>query len=177
MSSQHLSVFAAVVKTSYDFFNYTSLNGFKLLYINRNLKVQSLLWSLILATVISFSIYVLLSIWDSFVRNPTLTTLENVEFKIWNTPFPAIGICSVNKLSAKAAIEYSKVLFEKSQGVIPQNTILEYIRHFAALFDSNAFDEDEALEVQNFLDKYDSPNYYDYFNVGKAMDKVSIFFY
>lgn len=175
MSSQHLSVYAAVVKTSYEFYNNTSLNGFKLLYANRNFKLLNSLWSLVLVTVISFSVYVCISLWDSFMRNPTIITLENEDFKIWNTPFPAIGICSVNKLSAKSAIEYSKVLFEKSQGALSETEILNNIRYFAGLFDSNAFDADEAMEIQNFMDKYDSPNYYDFFNVEKAMYLVSLF--
>lgn len=126
-----------------------------------------------LVAVISFSAFVLLSLWNNFTRNPFLTTLEKDEFEIWDTSFPAVGICSVNKLSAKAAIEYSKVLFNKSHGALPENKILENIRYFAALLDTKAFDPDEALEVQNFMDKYDSLNYYDYFDVKKAMHLVS----
>lgn len=177
MSSEEVSIFAVIVKTSYEFFKNTSLNGFILLYRNRNSKLLIYLWSLVLVAVISFSVYVLLTLWENFTRNPFLITLESDEFKIWETPFPAVGICSVNKLSAKAAREYAKVLFHKSRGAVPENKILENIIYFAALVDTKAFDPVEALEFQNFLDKYDSLNNDDYFDIKKAMHMVSIFCY
>lgn len=51
--------------------------------------------------------YILFFALDGFVSKPTFTSLESVDHPIWEIPFPATAVCSVNKISKKAAMNYA----------------------------------------------------------------------
>lgn len=51
--------------------------------------------------------YILFFALDGFVSKPTFTSLETLDHPTWEIPFPAVAICSVNKISRRAAMEYA----------------------------------------------------------------------
>lgn len=70
-----------------------------------------LLWYLIQLCAVTAAVYIFLHAWQNFTAKPTFTTLQSVKHPIWEVPFPAVSICSVNKISRKAAWEYAEELF------------------------------------------------------------------
>jgi amiloride-sensitive sodium channel len=56
------------------------------------------------------AIYIVLFAWSRFTDNPTITTLESQHYSIYNLNFPAVSICSNNKISKKYAEEYAEFL-------------------------------------------------------------------
>lgn len=51
--------------------------------------------------------YIFVFALDGFVSKPTFTSLDNIKHPISAIPFPAVAICSVNKISRKAAMDYA----------------------------------------------------------------------
>lgn len=51
--------------------------------------------------------YIFLYAFDGFVAKPTFTSLESVNYPIREIYFPAVAVCSVNKISKKAAMDYA----------------------------------------------------------------------
>lgn len=57
------------------------------------------------------AVYIFLHAWQNFARQPTFTTLHSVKHPIWRVPFPAVSVCSANKISRKAARLYAEELY------------------------------------------------------------------
>lgn len=69
-----------------------------------------LMWICIQIIAVSSAIYILLDSWFSFTKNPTFTTLVSQQYPIWDLSYPAISICSINKISRAAALDYANEL-------------------------------------------------------------------
>lgn len=48
--------------------------------------------------------------WGRFTDNPTITTLESQQYSVLDIPFPAVAVCSNNKISKSAADQYAQYL-------------------------------------------------------------------
>lgn len=51
------------------------------------------------------------TIYDSFVLNPLITTLYDTVYPVKNIPFPAVSICSNNRISRREAMKFAKELW------------------------------------------------------------------
>lgn len=71
---------------------------------------ENLLWILVLLIAISFSMYVVLNSWFAYTLNPIFTMIVSTHHPIWEVKFPAVSVCSNNKISKRRAIAYSKEL-------------------------------------------------------------------
>lgn len=49
-------------------------------------------------------------LWLNFATAPIVTTLETHQFPVENVPFPAVGICNINKMSLQKAKSYANWL-------------------------------------------------------------------
>lgn len=82
------------------------------------------MWICIQSVALAGAIFlVLYSLYD-FTRSPTFTSLANHQYPITSTPFPAIGICSANKISRSAVEEFFENLY-----VSIENFPLKYLIH------------------------------------------------
>lgn len=52
---------------------------------------------------LTFAIVLMLLVWNRFQTTPTITTVETINYPIWNLPFPAVTICNNNKVYGPAA--------------------------------------------------------------------------
>lgn len=50
------------------------------------------------------------TIYASFAENPLITTLYDTIYPVANIPFPAVSICSNNRISRREAIAFAKEL-------------------------------------------------------------------
>lgn len=57
---------------------------------------------------VSATVFIFWHAWQNFTNQPTFTTLQSVKYPIWRVPFPAVSVCSVNKISRKAARAYAE---------------------------------------------------------------------
>jgi amiloride-sensitive sodium channel len=48
--------------------------------------------------------------WITFQENPTILVTDSTHYPIWNYPFPAVTVCSFNKLSKSRVYALAKEL-------------------------------------------------------------------
>lgn len=114
------------VMTIRQFFESTTLHGFKYLvqsgrspfekWAFLHLKQEELkiififfrlLWYFIQICALVATVYIFLKAFDDFAAKPTFTSLESMNHPVWEVSFPAVAVCSVNKISKKAAMQYA----------------------------------------------------------------------
>lgn len=113
--------------------------------------------------------------WGRFTDNPTITTLESQQYSVLDIPFPAVAICSNNKISKSAADQYAQYLYviinyENILYIInfpriakqllnpsiklPGN-LQTLVRYMGRMYDSDIEGMDEFVKFQDFLDTID----------------------
>ncbi|XP_017957460.1 sodium channel protein Nach [Drosophila navojoa] len=98
-------------KTLVEFFKKTSLNGFGLLYFIRRRPYQRLFWFLFIATGIASATFVVCTTLLQFLARPTVISLSEASFESAESlPFPALSICSANKLSRQRLEAFAEQL-------------------------------------------------------------------
>lgn len=65
------------------------------------------LWYVIQLCALAGAGYIFLYALDGFVAKPTVTSLEGIDYPTEEVTFPAVAVCSVNRISKKAAMEYA----------------------------------------------------------------------
>lgn len=69
-----------------------------------------LIWLLMHATTFIAMLAVLLLTWEQFIAQYFVINLKDPLYPIENVPFPAVSICSNNRISMQAAINYAQEL-------------------------------------------------------------------
>lgn len=69
-----------------------------------------ILWIIVHTVTITSAIFIVLYAWNQFTLRPTFTTMDNQHYSIKYIAFPAVSICSNNKISKTAAEKYSQYL-------------------------------------------------------------------
>lgn len=73
-------------------------------------RFDRLFWYSIQLCALAGAGYIFLYAFDAFANKPTYTSLESVNYPIYEIDFPAIAVCPVNKISKKAALAYATEL-------------------------------------------------------------------
>ncbi|XP_036343716.1 uncharacterized protein LOC118752976 [Rhagoletis pomonella] len=91
---------------------------------------------------------------SDILRSPTVVTLETNQYLVEKVPFPAVSICSVNKLSRSAVNAFIEEIRDQFDPQLTPEIWLQKVKLLAGIFDSGSVDFKEAAEFQkNFLDK------------------------
>lgn len=80
--------------------NYSSVNYLRLRFM----------WAIIHIFGACSLIFFTKTIYASFAENPLITTLYDTIYPVGNIPFPAVSICSNNRISKREAIAFAKEL-------------------------------------------------------------------
>ncbi|KAJ3642287.1 hypothetical protein Zmor_025087 [Zophobas morio] len=91
------------------------------------------------------------TLYNDFLNNPTVTSLEDASFPVTRVPFPGISVCSVNKISKRKAQDLATHLATISNK--NQSLILRYVRFIGQLhdFDGARSKIRELVEFQTIL--------------------------
>ncbi|XP_055914778.1 pickpocket protein 28-like [Eupeodes corollae] len=141
----------ALKLTAIDFFKNTSLTGFKLLSFLGHSKFLQSIWIPFLLTGVIAGTFITGHCLYYFQLNPTVTYVNSFRHPVSEVPFPGVSICSVNKISKRAILEYARNISELHKD-LDENVLLERFELFGGLFDSSGFDIDNAYDLQVFLD-------------------------
>lgn len=68
------------------------------------------MWFVVILIASIASIGCVLFAWDNFTITPTFTTLQDQQYPVWLVPFPAVSVCSANKISRSEAVKYANEL-------------------------------------------------------------------
>ncbi|XP_055645241.1 pickpocket protein 28-like [Toxorhynchites rutilus septentrionalis] len=119
---------------------------------------RSLLWLVFLTIETVILVIVLIDAWHNFTTNPLITTLHNRHFPIEFVPFPALCVCSNNRISRAAAHRFAEQL--RRNDALKRNVsfFLEQVKLLGSLYDFEYENPQEMNKFQQLLDLYDAGN-------------------
>ncbi|XP_055850653.1 pickpocket protein 11-like [Episyrphus balteatus] len=112
-------------KTTFELFcDLSSIHGISMLYLNKSASLcERILWRIIIFTAIIITI-VVLYYWTAINHEtPTVTLIETTSYPGFVVPFPAITLCSLNRISRRRAIKLAEKFVLKSN--LTKEKILE----------------------------------------------------
>ncbi|XP_065363563.1 pickpocket protein 11 [Calliphora vicina] len=145
-------LYAAAKETLVEYFQKTSLNGFGLLYSIRRRKYQRLFWFTFIVMGVTFATYVCSTTLISFLKDPTVTALNTQKYTVFNVPFPSVAVCSNNKFSREAILNYALDITLRSPDFNPPEYWQHKLKQLAGLLNTDSTDFDEALKLHNNLE-------------------------
>lgn len=130
-------------------------------------------WYIIQLIAFGATIYLLLFALGDLTVKPVYTQLKSFRYPVSNIPFPAVGVCTVNKISKKAAIKYAQFLSSKTSEYT-FDWFFKRIPYIGRVLDIDLVNYDEFVEFQNVLDRFDISPLTGRFNTQEIIrDKVS----
>lgn len=93
-----------------ELFSKYTMHGYKNLVENKRLTVEKFIWFCVHFFAVSASLWIVWTTWTDFTDNPTITTLESQNYPVKGIPFPAVGLCNINRISKWRARKYAEQL-------------------------------------------------------------------
>ncbi|XP_017039338.1 pickpocket protein 28 [Drosophila ficusphila] len=108
-------------------------------------------------------------------QDALVTTMYHPLYPIWKVEFPAISVCSLNRISQRAAWQYAHELSGKDPKLRNASYFYKQMEAFMYLYydPSDKVDMDSALRFQSFLDKFDMEEQDLFFNTRKRMHALT----
>ncbi|KAH8335649.1 hypothetical protein KR074_007695 [Drosophila pseudoananassae] len=152
-----------------------SLQGYNKLLSPDLTLGERLIW-LLLHTVTAVSLVVVLSLtWEQFVAQSFVTNLKDPLYPVENVPFPAVSICTNNRISRKAALKYAEELRRSSPITRPVEYYLErlgYLRDFYVHV-GVTIDSEDFVSFQTFLDVFGTWQNETFFDTRRIMKMLT----
>ncbi|CAD7090362.1 unnamed protein product [Hermetia illucens] len=125
----------------------------------------------VIAHVTAFITLALLlnTIWEEYNSKPLTTNLHDAVYPVELIPFPAISICSNNRIMKSAAIEYATFLSTLDPEHRSPEYFLDNVKRMGSLYDLDVTYLKEMNEFQSFLDKYDTNTTDSVYNIRRRM--------
>ncbi|XP_036675289.3 pickpocket protein 19 [Drosophila suzukii] len=141
----------------------------KLVEPGRRIK-ERFFWFIFHITALSVLIAFL---WGTYTneREALVTTMYHPMYPIWKVEFPAISVCSLNRISQRAAWQYAHELSGKDPKHRNASHFYDQLKAFMYMYydPTDLADIDNALRFQSFLDKFDTGEEDLFFNTRKRM--------
>ncbi|EDW38797.1 GL13740 [Drosophila persimilis] len=128
-------------------------------------------WLIFHITALSVLIAFLWGTYTNEVQDALVTTIYHPLYPIWKVQFPAISVCSFNRISERAAWRYAQELSGKDPKQRDASFFYDQLKDFFNLFYNphGTTDIDNALRFQSFLDKFDVEANELFFNTRRRM--------
>ncbi|XP_037943863.1 sodium channel protein Nach-like [Teleopsis dalmanni] len=143
-----------------DLFRNISLHGYANLIITQHSVWEKLIWLAVHATTLFALLTVLLLTWEQFVAQYFAINLHDPLYAVENVPFPAVSICSNNRISQQEAMTYANQLHKSD----PSNRSVVYFLESIQLLNNLYVKHGETINTealtnfQAFLDTHDAWN-------------------
>ncbi|XP_037943866.1 sodium channel protein Nach-like [Teleopsis dalmanni] len=158
-----------------DLFRNISLHGYKYLFASNFTVWEKLIWLSLHVSMFCVVIVALSLSWDQFVGQYFVINLQDPLFPVEKVPFPAVSVCSNNRISLREAMSYANELQKKD----PANHTLDYylagIRNFTDFYYKyeNTAKEGDYSNFQAFLDNFETAENESFFNMSKIMQRLT----
>ncbi|BFF92034.1 pickpocket protein 28 [Drosophila madeirensis] len=160
--------FAAALK---DFLQNLSFHCYgKLVEPGRRIQ-ERFFWLIFHITALSVLIAFLWGTYTNGIQEALVTTMYHPLYPIWKVEFPAISVCSFNRISERAAWHYALELSLKDPRQREVSFFYDQLKDFLSLFyfPNETTDIDRALRFQSFLDRFDVEPHELFFNTRRRM--------
>ena len=97
MDARGSNVRDGLVRNIKDYFNDTTVHGFRYVVQGRN-KFEKLFWAILIITGFTMSGEIIYSSYSGWHETPLQTTIEKVDAPVQDYPFPAVTICDPGQL-------------------------------------------------------------------------------
>lgn len=87
------------------FCSVTALHGYSHIIRDDTPLWERGVWTVIVISALIAAIVLLMISWQWNSEIPVVTVIESTHYATWNIPFPAVTICSLNKISARTALK------------------------------------------------------------------------
>uniref|UniRef100_A0A1A9UF04 Sodium channel protein Nach n=1 Tax=Glossina austeni TaxID=7395 RepID=A0A1A9UF04_GLOAU len=139
-----------------DLFSNISLHGYNKLFDSELLLYEKLIWLCLHITTFVVMIIILSFTWDYFVAQYFAINLHDPLYPVEKIAFPAISICSNNRISYQAAENYAIELSQKDASNNSKEYFMARIAYFSSLYSKygRVNNIEELSNFQMFLDNY-----------------------
>ncbi|KAJ3653948.1 hypothetical protein Zmor_013169 [Zophobas morio] len=144
----------------------TALHGYRFIVLPKRILLERVFWVIVVLISLSSALALLFIAWFSFQDNPTILVTDSTHYPIWNYPFPAVTICSFNKLSKKRTLALAKEL-DNPYGISAEDLALDLRLLFQLIFNNN-----ENIPLRNYTRLQDILDMND-LSIEKVMDKIA----
>ncbi|KAH8288626.1 hypothetical protein KR054_006750 [Drosophila jambulina] len=152
-----------------------SLQGYNKLLSPDLTLGQRMIW-LLLHVATTISLVVVLSLtWENFVAQSFVTNLKDPLYPVENVPFPAVSICTNNRISRRAIVRYAEELRLNSPVIRPVEYYLERLSFFREFYVhvGVVVDTDDFVTFQTFLDVFGTWNNETFFDTRRIMKELT----
>ncbi|KAH8294958.1 hypothetical protein KR018_004738, partial [Drosophila ironensis] len=112
-------------------------------------------------------------LWGTYTneQDALVTTMYHPLYPIWKVEFPAISVCTLNRISRRAAWQYAQELSSKDPKHHNASFFYDKLKAFMYMYydPTDIKDIDNALIFQSFLDRFDTEEHELFFNTRKRM--------
>ncbi|XP_077301762.1 sodium channel protein Nach-like [Arctopsyche grandis] len=116
-----------------EFFRTTGLHGYKYIVTENTPFIERFFWAIAVGICLVTAICLVWIAWGWNSENPTLTVIESTHYQTWNYPYPAVTICSLNKVSRASAQELSQKLIVPPPYTISPEDIFDQMKYVTAI--------------------------------------------
>ncbi|XP_018314313.1 sodium channel protein Nach, partial [Mycetomoellerius zeteki] len=118
--------------------------------------------------IICFLVFIFYIFYHEFMTTPLVTSADTNDHKTTTLPFPAIAICSVNRISRQSATELATNIFKANITNQTVDEILILIMRLGNLYISNFDTDNHDVELDKLLTTYHN-GIYDVTEIMKAL--------
>lgn len=132
-----------------EFCSVTALHGYAHIIREDTALWERVVWALTALGALIAAIILLWFSWSWNAETPTVTVIESTHYATWNIPFPAITICSSNKISNQAALAIARAM-KRPGNLTAEELSLKFrlILHFEGIGSAT---EEDYMELHNIL--------------------------
>ncbi|XP_023166385.2 sodium channel protein Nach [Drosophila hydei] len=148
-----------------------SLQGYSKLLASELTLPERLIWLLVHTTTLISMVAVLMLTWEQFIAQYFVINLKDPLYPVENVPFPAVSICSNNRISMRAATAYALELQNNDPSPHDLKYYLDNLIHLRKLYmigDKEA-ENDDYINFQAFLDIFGTWNNETFFDTRRIM--------
>ncbi|CAK9800138.1 Sodium channel protein Nach [Anthophora plagiata] len=148
---------------------YTKLAGFKYFVEPEATWFDRTLWFLVYAITVPMMIYTVRYGLLGFLETPLMTTVETELFPTQKLDFPGVGICSINRISRRSAIEMASEVFAANISRLSYDEILDMISQLGDLYDSEFITQKRFYRIDQLLTVF----YDGYYSITDVMKRLT----
>ncbi|KYN07430.1 Sodium channel protein Nach, partial [Cyphomyrmex costatus] len=119
-----------------------------------------ILWVIIHFIIISFLVLMVYTTYQEFMTTPLVTSVDIDDYKTTGLPFPAIAICSINRISRQSTTELAINIFKANITNQTVDEILNLLMQLGNLYLFNFnLDDNYDVELDKLLTTYYNGSY------------------
>ncbi|XP_066583824.1 sodium channel protein Nach-like [Prorops nasuta] len=163
------SNFKILLKYTRLYCEYSSLVGCRYLVESGRNWLERIVWIVIHATSLVFLIFIVLEVYKQYKTTPVLTVLETDHYPATLLHFPAVAICTINRISQQSAHEIANEVFNTNVSKLSLDEITGLFHEFGAMYDTDFNTNAERIKIlQEMFTKA-----YGQFDVAQMMKRLT----